>query len=73
MEHTPNIIRRIIGELLAIQEKPLMTLTVKELLWGYQDPLLHLLKQELPDLVTDDRVSVFDVLVSMPDDCRVVR
>ena len=59
MEHTPNIVRRIIGELLAIQEKPIMQHTVKEFLWGYQDPLLHSLKTKLPELVTNDQVSVY--------------
>ena len=64
MEHTPNIVRRIIGELLSIQEQPIMQRSVKEYLWGYQDPLLHILKRELPELVTDDQVSAYNVAVS---------
>ena len=63
MEHTPNIVRRIVGELLSIQENPIMTRTVKELLWGYEDPLLRILKKDLPDLVPSDIVSVFNAAV----------
>lgn len=70
MEHTPNIVRRIVGELLAIQEHPIMTRTVKEILWGYQDPLLHILKKDLPELVTSDVVSVFYAAVSIPSSSR---
>ena len=36
-----------------------MKRTVKEYLWGYQDPILNILKTLLPQLVTDDQVSVF--------------
>ncbi len=58
-EHVDPIFRRIVGEFLAIQEKPYMQRTVKEFLWGYQDPLLKLLKEVFPKIVANDEVSVF--------------
>ncbi|CAF1499933.1 unnamed protein product [Rotaria magnacalcarata] len=64
MEHVPSIFRRIVGELLSVQEKPIMQHTVQELLWGYTDPLLRILKTEFPDIISDDRVSIFDASVS---------
>jgi hypothetical protein len=63
MEQAPSIFRRMVGELLAVQEKPLMYRTVKEYLWGYQDPLLHMLKKDFPDIVTSDQVSAFSASV----------
>ena len=36
-----------------------MQRTVKEYLWGYEDPLLSNLKKLLPNLVPDDQISVF--------------
>ena len=36
-----------------------MQRTVKEFLWGYQDPVLSSLKNYLPQLVSNDQVSVF--------------
>lgn len=62
-EHVPTIFRRIVGELLSAQEKPLMQHTVKEFLWGYHDPLLGMLKSEFPDIIHDDQVSVFEASV----------
>jgi len=58
-EHVDPIFRRIVGELLSIQEKPYMQRTVKEFLWGYQDPLLKLLKGIFPKLISNDEVSVY--------------
>lgn len=40
-----------------------MTRTVKEFLWGYEDPLLKLLKDIFPTIVQDDTVSVFNASV----------
>ena len=64
MEKGPPVFQRIIGELLSITAKPLMTLSIREYLWGYQDPLLHILKREFPELVTNDQVAVFGSTVS---------
>ncbi|UJR36346.1 hypothetical protein I4U23_029073 [Adineta vaga] len=64
LEHIPSIFRRMVGELLDAQEKPFMQHTVKDFLWGYQDPLLHILKKEFPDIVTSDQVSAFYASVS---------
>ncbi|CAF1007395.1 unnamed protein product [Adineta steineri] len=63
-EHVPNIVRRMIGDLLNSQEKPIMQLSVKDYLWGYDDPLLKILHHEFPELVTDDKVSAFNASVS---------
>jgi hypothetical protein len=52
-----------IGTLLALGEKPLMQRTVKEYLWGYQDPLLSMGKRLLPQLISSDQVSVFGSVV----------
>lgn len=41
-----------------------MQRTVKEYLWGYEDPLLSGLKKILPDLVPDDHISVFAAAVT---------
>lgn len=41
-----------------------MTRTVKEYLWGYEDPLLHSLKTLLPKIVRDDQISVFASVVN---------
>ncbi len=38
-------------------------MTVKEYLWGYQDPILSTLKRQLPQLVSNDQVSVFGSVV----------
>ena len=59
MENVPSIFRRMVGELLSVQEKPVMQHSVKEFLWGYQDPLLHTLRKEFPEIVTTDQVSAF--------------
>jgi hypothetical protein len=40
-----------------------MRRTVKEYLWGYEDPILNTLKNRLPGLVTNDQVSVFGSVV----------
>jgi hypothetical protein len=40
-----------------------MQMTVKEYLWGYQDPILSTLKRQLPQLVSNDQVSVFGSVV----------
>jgi hypothetical protein len=40
-----------------------MQRTVKEFLWGYEDPLLFILKKNFPKLVPDDHVSVFNASV----------
>ncbi len=63
IQNIPSAIRKIIGTLLSFIEKPIMQRTVKEYLWGYQDPILNILKTELPQLVSDDQVSVFGSVV----------
>jgi len=40
-------------------EQPIMKRTVKEYLWGYQDPVLSGLKSLLPELIPNDQISVF--------------
>ncbi|CAF4507208.1 unnamed protein product, partial [Rotaria magnacalcarata] len=57
MKNIPDLFRKIIGTVLSLAEKPIMQLTVKEYLWGYQDPILSLLKNRLPQLVMNDQVS----------------
>jgi hypothetical protein len=42
-----------------------MTLSVKEYLWGYQDPLLKQLKSIIPDVIGNDQVSLFGSTVSI--------
>ncbi|CAF4608216.1 unnamed protein product, partial [Rotaria sp. Silwood2] len=59
MEKTAPIFRRIVEELLDYIETPLMTRSIGEYLWGYRDPLLHMLQAYFPDLVQDDRVALF--------------
>ncbi|CAF2399961.1 unnamed protein product [Rotaria sp. Silwood2] len=59
MEDVPRTFRRIVGDLLSAQEKPIMKRSVKEYIWGYQDPLLHMLKSEFPSIITDDEVSAY--------------
>jgi hypothetical protein len=63
MELVPDIFRRIVLDLLHSQEQPIKHLTVKEFLWGYQDPLLRTLHKEFPNIVPDDQVSVFNASV----------
>ena len=59
-ENVPAFVRLAIEKVLGIfKEGPIMQRTVKEYLWGYQDPVLNSLKTALPSLVTDDQVSVF--------------
>ncbi|CAF4337870.1 unnamed protein product, partial [Adineta steineri] len=41
-----------------------MQRTVKEYLWGYEDPILNILKKQLPQLVSNDQVSVFASVVN---------
>lgn len=59
----PGPIRQIIERILSVSEPPTMQRTVREYLWGYEDPLLKTLKGFLPKLVTDDQVSVFASVV----------
>ncbi|CAF3376522.1 unnamed protein product [Rotaria sp. Silwood1] len=63
MEDVSRSFRIIVGGLLSGQEKPIMKLSVKEYIWGYQDPLLHVLKSEFPDIITDDEVSVYNAAI----------
>jgi len=64
MVNVPTFARKIIGTILSTAfEKPIMKRTVKEYLWGYQDPILSGLKSLLPQLVSDDQVSVFASVV----------
>jgi hypothetical protein len=63
MQNIPSAIRKIIGIALSFIEKPIMQRTVKEYLWGYQDPILAVLKSRLPQFVSDDQVSVFASVV----------
>jgi hypothetical protein len=65
MENIPAIARKIIGNLLSVKESPIMQRTVKEFIWGYQDPLLNELKSNFPFLVTDDQISVFASVVTI--------
>jgi hypothetical protein len=64
MVNVPTLARKIIGTILSTAfEKPIMKRTVKEYLWGYQDPILAVLKSRLPQFVSDDQVSVFASVV----------
>ncbi|CAF0903804.1 unnamed protein product [Rotaria sordida] len=63
MEDVSPTFRKIVGNLLSDQEKPIMKLSVKEYIWGYQDPLLYTLKSQFPELITDDQVSVYNASV----------
>jgi hypothetical protein len=63
MEGVPGIFRRIAGELLSIEEKPIMRHTVKDYLWGYTDPLLQKLQSQFPDIISSDQVSAFNASV----------
>lgn len=62
-QSVPDLFRTVIGLVLSIVEKPIMQLTVKEYLWGYEDTILKVLKNRLPQLVTNDQVSVFGSVV----------
>jgi hypothetical protein len=64
MENTSNIFKRIIEQFLSSISEPLMTRSIGEYLWGYEDPLLHELKSLFPELVSDDRVALFGSVVS---------
>ncbi|CAF3534142.1 unnamed protein product [Adineta steineri] len=64
MINIPSSIRTIIGLVLSSVEKPIMQRTVKEYLWGYEDPILNILKKQLPQLVSNDQVSVFASVVN---------
>ncbi len=65
MENIPRWIRTLIEPLLSLaSEKPIMKLTVKEYLWGYQDPILAYLKSRLFPIVSNDQVSVFASVVT---------
>ena len=62
----PGPVRAIIERVLSVSEPPTMQRTVREYLWGYEDPLLRTLKGLLPQFVTDDQVSVFaSVVISL--------
>jgi hypothetical protein len=63
MKNVPDFFRTAIGSVLSLIEKPIMQKTVKEYLWGYQDPILSTLKRQLPQLVSNDQVSVFGSVV----------
>ena len=64
MENIPSFARKILAAALSLtQETPTMKRTVKEYLWGYEDPLLSYLKAILPDLVPNDQISVFAAAV----------
>lgn len=64
MENIPSLARKILGTALSLtQETPIMKRTVKEYLWGYEDPLLSGLKAILPDLVPNDQISIFAAAV----------
>lgn len=62
-KNVPDAIRKAIGPLLSIMEKPTMKRTVKDYLWGYQDPMLGALKKLLPQLVKNDQISVLSSVV----------
>ncbi|CAF0969014.1 unnamed protein product [Rotaria sordida] len=64
MENVPDLFRQIIGTILSFVEKPIMQRTIKEYLWGYQDPILSILKKRLPQLVMDDQISAFASVVN---------
>ncbi|CAF3703471.1 unnamed protein product [Rotaria socialis] len=59
MDRIPNVYRSIVADVVATIEKPLMTRSVREYLWGYQDPLLHIFKKILPEIVLDDQIALF--------------
>ncbi|CAF2858108.1 unnamed protein product [Rotaria sp. Silwood2] len=63
-QNVPDLFRQIIGTILSFVEKPIMQRTIKEYLWGYQDPILSILKKRLPQLVMDDQISVFASVVN---------
>jgi hypothetical protein len=58
-EEVDDAFRNIVGQLLANNEKPTMQRSVKEFLWGYQDPFLRDLKEIFPTFIASDQVSVF--------------
>ncbi|UJR09756.1 hypothetical protein I4U23_013983 [Adineta vaga] len=58
-QNIPSPVRSLIGLLLSTVEKPVMKRPVKEYLWGYRDPILGMLKDKLPSLVSNDQISVF--------------
>ncbi|CAF3768756.1 unnamed protein product [Rotaria sp. Silwood1] len=62
--NVPDLFRQIIGTILTIVEKPIMQRTIKEYLWGYEDPILSILKNRLPQLVMNDQISVFASVVN---------
>lgn len=59
----PDTIRFVLERLLSVTEKLIMQRTIREFLWGYEDPLLKTLKQLLPKLIRDDEISVFAIVV----------
>jgi hypothetical protein len=63
MKNVPDLLRTAIGLALSLIEKPIMQKTVKEYLWGYEDPILSTLKRQLPQFVSNDQVSVFGSVV----------
>lgn len=65
MGKLPDSYRRVVGDVLATMEQPLMTRTVHEYLWGYRDPLLAEIKRRLPEFVWDDQIALFGDVVSV--------
>ncbi|ODM93432.1 Scavenger receptor class B member 1, partial [Orchesella cincta] len=50
MPHSPKIVKKAIGTLLDVLKlEPFSVRNVKEILWGYDDPLIKLAKQFLPE------------------------
>ena len=55
--------RKLIEGFLSYEEKPIMNRTVHQLLWGYEDRLLQLVKTVLPKVVESDIISVYNASV----------
>ena len=68
MKNTSNSDRQIIGVLIGFEDKPWITLTVKEFLWGYSDRLLASIKKRLPHFIESDIVSIFNNSVRFTED-----
>lgn len=62
-ENVDRQARTLIEGFLSFEEKPIMSRTVHQLLWGYEDRLLQLVKKNLPKLVESDIVSVYNASV----------
>lgn len=62
-EDVENQVRKIIGEILGSKDQPLMTRSIHEIIWNYEDPLLKFLDEAIPELVLNYMVSIFNASV----------